>query len=102
MGISTKTAEKIRTFIGSNICELSPEEKKNLGIRFGLKIIRPIPGMLIDSNLSEGFIVTKIDREYVESIEQMVQLLNKEQGVLIEGIYPDGTHDHYFSKGFQV
>jgi hypothetical protein len=90
------------TLVSANICELTPEEKRKLGIPFGFKILRPIPAILKDCNLSEDFIITRINSEPVESIEQLVQLLKNEQGVIIEGIYPDGTHDNYFSKGFHV
>jgi hypothetical protein len=90
------------TIIGTELCELSGAEKERLGINFGVKIVGPISGLLSGSNLSEGFIITKIDGKAISSLEQLELQLADEQGVMIEGIYPDGTHDRYFTKGFQV
>ena len=92
----------METIIGTKVCELSSEEKQNLNIAFGVKILGPIYGLLTETNLNVGFIITKINGKILESMEQLEKQLREEQGVMIEGIYPDGTHDRYFTKGFQV
>jgi hypothetical protein len=88
--------------IGTNIRELSEDEKKILGVKFGLKIIGPTTGILKDTNLCEGFVITTINDRKVHSLNQLEELLMSGQGALIKGIYPDGTHDHYFISGHQT
>ena len=92
----------METIIGANVSELTAEEKKNFGLSFGIKILGPISGLLTESHLGEGFIITKINGINLESMEQLENEMNKTEGAMIEGMYPDGTHDRYYTRGFQV
>lgn len=87
---------------GTKLRELSSEEKKSLGLSCGVEVLGPVSGLLSDSSINEGFIITKIDGKLLVSMEQLEHELRKKEGVMIEGIYPDGTNDRYFTKGFEV
>ncbi|GJM05455.1 MAG: hypothetical protein DHS20C09_14460 [marine bacterium B5-7] len=86
---------------GTQISELTAAEKEYLGINIGVKVVGPISGLLENTNVSEGFVITSVDGKPANSIRQVEQQFELEQGVMIEGIYPDGTNTRYFSRGFQ-
>ena len=53
-------------------------------------------GKLYQSGIKKGFIITKIDNESISSVDKMIELLEeKEGGVLIEGINPNGTKAYF-------
>jgi hypothetical protein len=35
-------------------------------------------------------------------MEQLENEMKGTEGAMIEGMYPDGTHDRYYTRGFQV
>jgi serine protease Do len=46
--------------------------------------------------MKEGFIITAIDKKMVYKPSEVEAILRSKQGgVLIEGIYPDGTKAYY-------
>ena len=53
-------------------------------------------GKLRSAGIREGFIITKIDKKDVSSLEDVKSTLeNKDGGVLIEGVYPNGMRAYY-------
>ena len=88
--------------MGTKLRELSSDEKKSLGLSCGVEVLGPITGLLAESSINEGFIITKIDGKVLESMEQLEYQLRNKEGVMIEGIYSDGTNDRYYTKGYQV
>ena len=92
----------METVIGTNLTELTTEEKRNLGLSFGIKILGPISGLLTESHLGEGFIITKVNGINLASIAQLESEMKRTEGAMIEGIYPDGTHDRYYTRNFRV
>ena len=84
--------------IGLNIRELNSHEKKKLGLNIGLKVVWPLSCFIrVETNICEGFIITAVNGQQVTSINKLEEMLNGE-GVVIAGIYPDGTRDHYYTK----
>jgi len=54
------------------------------------------PGKLKDAGVREGFIITHMDKQKVTSVEQIEQILKRaENGILISGLYPDGSKAYY-------
>ena len=44
----------------------------------------------------EGFIITRVDEEVIKNQDHLFEVLeNKDGGVLIEGIYPNGKRAYY-------
>ena len=87
---------------GIRLCELNREEVRNIGLMYGVKIVGPVTGLLANSGVSEGFIITRVNNKALNSIKQLQDELNKGMGAMIEGMYPDGTHDHYYTESFKV
>ena len=53
-------------------------------------------GKLYQTGIKKGLIITKIDNEPVDSVNDLIEKLeNKEGGVLIEGVYPNGTKAYF-------
>jgi len=81
---------------GMQITEIPQEEKKSLGVKYGLKVINFEPSQLSDPSINQGFIITKVNGIPVKSLEHFEELLKEKSGVMLDGIYGDGTHDHYY------
>jgi serine protease Do len=82
--------------LGATFENLSNEEKTKLNIDAGVKIKTLGNGKLRNAGIKEGFIITSIDKKEIRSKEELLKFLeNKKGGVLIEGIYPNGTRAYY-------
>jgi len=92
-----KPAEtRVAKMLGASFQELSDNDKRKLGIRSGVKINNLENGKLKSAGIREGFIITRIDNTNVNSVNELLSLLNsKKGGILIEGIYPNGLRAYY-------
>jgi S1-C subfamily serine protease len=82
--------------LGADFENVSGDEKSKLSIAGGVKIARLNNGKLSSAGIKEGFIITEIDKKPISNIEELDNALrNKRGGVLIEGIYPNGTKAYY-------
>lgn len=74
----------------------SKEELKKLRIENGVKIVKLQSGKLSAAGMREGFIITSVDKKKVSTPQDIETALgNKQGGVLIEGVYPNGMHAYY-------
>ncbi len=86
--------------LGAKLGPASEQDLDKLGLPYGVKVIELYPGRLQTAQIKEGFIITHIDKESVKSPEEISEMLdNKRGGVLLEGVYPDGTKE-YIGLGF--
>jgi serine protease Do len=82
--------------LGATFVELTNKEKKELNIPYGVKISVINAGKLKSVGLQEGMVITKINNEPVESVEQVSKKLNGiNTGVLIEALTSSGKVQHY-------
>jgi serine protease Do len=92
-------AEKTKVFQveGAILAPVSAELKEKLSLEEGLQIQGIESGKWRDAGIVEGFIVTKIDRQPIGSMEQLSAALSKArgEGILIEGVYPNGEKAYY-------
>lgn len=82
----------IEKTLGASLKELTKEEKENLNLEYGVKVASLERGLFLEStNIREGFIITKINDQPVNTVKQVEEVLKsrKDSGVLVEGIYPD-------------
>lgn len=83
--------EKIK-IMGAALAPLSDEEKNQLGIDYGLKVESlDKNSKLYSIGVREGFIITKINKRKITSLEEAKEILSKSRTFIIEGIYPDGS-----------
>lgn len=82
--------------LGATFQEVSTEEKQNLGLDHGMKIVDMKQGKLMSKGIREGFIITEIDKNPIRSTDDINNLLSEKRGgVLIEGVYPNGQRNYY-------
>lgn len=87
---------EVANVLGASFEQVSPDEMKRLNIKNGLKVVRLNGGKLRSAGIREGFIITRIDKKEVASMEDVKSTLeNKDGGVLIEGVYSNGMRAYY-------
>jgi serine protease Do len=70
--------------------------KERLGLQGGAQIKALKPGKFQQAGIKKDFIITAIDKEKIDSLDQLATILNvKKGGILIEGVYPNGTKGYY-------
>jgi len=91
-----KDESSIISTLGATFETISTYDMKALRIEYGLKISKLEEGIFRSAGISEGFIVTEVDKTPVKTIDDLKTALeNKKGGVLIEGIYPNGMRAYY-------
>lgn len=90
-----KTDESL-SILGATLKEITDKQKRELGISYGIQIETLKDGKLKQQGVKEGYIITKINRTPTKTIEDLKRIIGMYTGgVLIEGIYPNGTVAYY-------
>jgi len=91
-----ETRSEGMTALGAELRAVTSDEMKALAIQNGVKVTSINGGKFRSSGIREGFIITRIDQEAVNRPEDVERILaNKKGGVLIEGVYANGTKAYY-------
>jgi hypothetical protein len=84
--------EKRESILGAELQPVAAEDKRKLNIENGVKITKLGSGKIKDAGISEGFIITHVDKKAVKSAADVTKAIRNVKGpFLIEGLYPDGT-----------
>ena len=78
--------------LGVELSVISETAKDQLNIEGGVQVAKLRNGLLSNTtDITEDFIITRIDRKTVYQIDDVENILNslRGRGVMIEGIYPD-------------
>ncbi|HET6989976.1 MAG TPA: PDZ domain-containing protein, partial [Bacteroidia bacterium] len=82
--------------LGATFETIAPEDMKRLNITNGLRVSKLEAGKLRNSGIREGFIITSVDKNKVSTPDELKKILdNKKGGILIEGVYPNGSRAYY-------
>ncbi len=86
--------------LGANFKAVSDEQKKQLGISYGLEITKVNKGKLADEGLTKGFIIQKVNDEPIKTIDDLQKAVkdastSKEAVLFIQGIYPTGKKKYF-------
>ena len=82
--------------LGASFKELSNSEKQRLGISDGIKISELGPGKFRSVGIKKGFIITKLNNKKVNTVSDVKSALSlSKSGVLVEGVYPNGSTAYY-------
>jgi len=96
---STKLLQKekiqMNYALGATFVKLSSKEKKELSLDYGVKIESIETGRLKSLGLTEGTVITKVNNEPIENVEQLTnRLKSNNNGVLLEIIRSNGRKDY--------
>jgi serine protease Do len=82
--------------LGARFETVTDETLNDLGIEHGVQVSELNTGKLRSSGMREGFIIQNIDKKKINTTEDIkLALQDKQGGVLIEGIYPNGIRAYY-------
>lgn len=91
-----KTKVEVKSSLGATFQTVPKEELKKLDLSNGVRVTSLSSGKLAQIGVKKGFIITKVDDSEVNSPDQLFELLeSKKGGVLLEGVYPNGTRAYY-------
>ncbi|MEM1136623.1 MAG: Do family serine endopeptidase [Bacteroidota bacterium] len=98
--VAAKTSELFQS-LGADFTPITGEEKDEFDITAGVKVNKLYAGKLrAQTAIEQGFIITHINKQQVDSVETLEQLLIQEEGgVLIEGINPKTGKKEYHGFG---
>jgi S1-C subfamily serine protease len=99
----TKTDRKeIFEVMGAEFSDLTAKEKKAAKVENGVKVSKIFPGgkLKTQTDMKEGFVITKVDKQAVNSSKDLANILEKKTGgVMLEGVYLDLPGNYYFAIG---
>jgi Do/DeqQ family serine protease len=83
-------------YLGAKFGELTENEKYQLRVSHGIKITDLGKGKLMDAGLKDGFVITEVNKEEVNVVNDLKRIISKAKGgVLIEGKYPNGEPAYF-------
>lgn len=94
--LKTKSEVERYSALGASFKELTKDEKNELNIDHGVKIVAISTGKLKALGLTKGMVVTKVNNEKVLSVDQLTSYLknNNNRGVLLEIMTESGRKDY--------
>jgi serine protease Do len=82
--------------LGARFEELTKQEKSALGISSGIKVAELGAGKLRAEGVKEGFIVTQVNNQPVNTVDDLQQVVKGVKGgIYLEGVYPNGVVAYY-------
>lgn len=91
-----KRDDNILVGLGAEFQPIGRSTMNSLRISNGLKVTDLGNGKLKNAGIKEGFIITRVDRKPIASVNDLSKVLNNTgDGVLIEGVYPNGRTAYY-------
>ncbi|TRX45295.1 Do family serine endopeptidase [Fulvivirga sp. M361] len=99
--IVERAPENVFNVLGADLEDLDSRTLKRLDISSGVRVKSIGPGQIKKhTDMQEGFIITRIDGESVNSKEEVMKILeNKEGGILLEGVYEGQSGKYYYGLG---
>jgi Do/DeqQ family serine protease len=84
------------TVLGAEFAPLSDREKSKLGVDRGIKITKLGNGKFKQAGLSEGFVITDINKKPLYEVNELKKVVSSARGgVLVEGVFPNGERAYF-------
>ncbi len=86
--------------LGANFMPLSDAKKAQMGLSYGLEVIKVNAGKVREAGIGRGFIIQKVNSKPVKAIEDLQEIVkeasvSKEPVLYIQGVYPTGKRGYY-------
>jgi len=86
--------------LGANFREIIDAQKQQLGISYGLEVIKVSSGRMKEAGISQRFIIQRINDEPVKTIDDLQKIVksasvSKDPVLYIQGLYPTGKKAYY-------
>ncbi len=82
--------------LGSEMEPVTEQDKQRLRINRGLKVAKIGNGKLKEAGVTEGFIITDVNKRPVYEVNEFRRIISGARGgILIEGVYPNGETAYY-------
>lgn len=88
--------------MGAAFKTLSDEQKRRLGVSYGIEITGLTNGKLKDAGIKKGFIIMIVNNQKISSAEDLEKIVDnilqgraEDQGLFIKGFYPNGRTKYY-------
>jgi Do/DeqQ family serine protease len=88
--------------LGAAFNGLSPKQKQQLGISYGIEVSGVTNGKFRDAGIQKGYIIMIVNDQKVSSVEEFEKMVDKvlkgsgeDQVLFIKGISPDGRTRYY-------
>ena len=88
--------------MGGAFKTLSKEQKRQLGVSYGIEVTGLTNGKLKDAGIKKGFIIMIVNNQRISSpddlekiVEDILQGRSEDQGLFIKGFYPNGRTRYY-------
>ncbi len=95
-GFDVITTDAILEKLGAKFSEVTDKQKMELRTNGGLQVTELMDGAVKESRIKKGYIITRINRAQISSIEDLKRIIEISSGaVLVEGVYPNGTRVAY-------
>jgi serine protease Do len=95
-GIVKRSEGELSELLGARLENVNDQDLRRLSLRGGVRVSSLSSGRLAKAGVREGFVITHIDRQPVASVKELTEMLaDKNGGVLVEGVYPNGTRAYY-------
>lgn len=92
-------AEEYLEVLGASFRELSNNDKRRIGVDYGIGVIDLRDGALREAGIKENFVITRIQNEKITDVEDMKRVLSREGlGAVteIEGTYPGSRYIYVY------
>ena len=94
--INKKITEKESILFGATLEDLKINDLKRLNIKSGVILKKIDNGKFKNIGIENGFIITHVDKVPIDNKRNLINLLRtKKGGILIEGLYPNGTKAYF-------
>lgn len=99
----TKKERDVIEILGVEFETLDAETARRLDLKGGVEVVDIGNGVIRNqTNMREGFIITHIENQPVNTKEELKEFLEKrEGGIKVEGIYKDLPGTHYYAFGIR-
>jgi Do/DeqQ family serine protease len=97
----SKEAGQLLKILGAKLDNITDDVKAELDLNHGVQIKKIFPGKIRkQTTMKDGFIITHVDRQKVKDMDELLDILNSEEGGhMLEGVYPDIPGKYYYAIG---